>query len=208
MKKLFFVAVSLILTSSVFAQKEEGMPRNTFWFNPTQMFRSELNIGLEQNFGKNKTQSIGINGGFIVRGYANQTTLGGSATVQWRNYFTLSNTVGKKDGKHSFALFYMSPYGSFRYVEDMNNSIFIGYDIYGYPIYGEEKVYINTYGIGILFGLKFIVSEKFSFDFYFGGGAQYSVLSIDDTSGTYTSIFDFGYTGILPKAGIQFGMNF
>ncbi len=208
MKKVFFVIVSLTLSISAFSQKEEGMPLNTFWFNPTQMFRSEFNIGLERNFGKNRTQSIGINGGFIVRGYSNQTTLGGTATIQWKNYFTLSNSIGKKDGKHSFALFYMSPYGSYRYVEDMNNGIIIMYDIYGYPVYGEEIVYVNTYGAGILFGLKFIVAEKFSFDFYFGGGAQYSVLSIDDVYGTYTSIFDFGYTGILPKAGIQFGMNF
>ncbi len=207
MKKLLIIAISLMLTSSVFAQNEEGMPKNTFWFKPTQMILSEFNIGLERNFGKKNNQSIGINGGFIVRGNSNQIRIGGSATVQWKNYFTLSNSVGKKDGKHSFSLFYMSPYLSYRYMEDVTTTV-IGYDSSYNEITQENKVLVNTYGAGILFGLKFIISEKFSFDFYFGGGAQYSVLSDDSFSDYYYGIFSYGYTGILPKAGIQFGMNF
>lgn len=83
---------------------------------------------------------------------------------------------------------YFSPFLTGDYLED----------------YGRK---VTSFGGGALFGLRVAIAKRFLLDMYAGGGLRISAPSygyIDTDNG----LFGPGYSGIMLKAGVQFGINF
>ena len=57
---------------------------------------------------------------------------------------------------------------------------------------------------GIVMGVQYVMSNVLVFDFFLGGGIQYSVEAGNRRSTNYDARF---YTGVIPKIGFNFGVK-
>ena len=89
------------------------------------------------------------------------------------------------------------------------------YDIEGNYVNGEGYSYeivkqeydIKQIEGGVLLGLQMIFSYNFTFDFFIGGGLRVSDIDNKPINLLFNSL-ERGYTGIVPKIGLELGINF
>ena len=120
--------------------------------------------------------------------------------MQYR-YFVYTKTK-----ENSGLNIYFAPYLSYRYTEEIEP-----YSIPGlFDYYGPTKYYFNSFAGGVLFGYSFTIAKKINLDFNLGGGIRRSLgAHLKDNVNFYNqSIFDPGYNGITPRAGIDVGFKF
>ena len=74
----------------------------------------------------------------------------------------------------------------------------------------EKHIGINKFGPDLAIGLEMEPIERFILDIYAGVGARYSLVSYGDKSyiNDHSSIFDMGYTGIVPLVVLKVGVVF
>ena len=70
----------------------------------------------------------------------------------------------------------------------------------------EQNSYVRSYSGGLLFGVRMTGAEnRFTTSIWAGGG-----LKASDVAGNqdYKDIYKIGYTGMIPRIGIQLGISF
>ncbi|MCK9561091.1 MAG: hypothetical protein M0R02_00050 [Bacteroidales bacterium] len=74
----------------------------------------------------------------------------------------------------------------------------------------DKHIGINKFGPNLAIGLEMEPVERFIIDLYAGVGARYSLVSYGDKSfiNSHSSIFDMGYTGIVPLIVFKVGVVF
>lgn len=187
--------------------------KNNFYFNPFMVFTSVFQISYERNFGSG---SIMIVGGGILSENDSRSKKGFNTELHYRfKLYNYHETLGKISGypKHN-VIYYMSPYFQYK-----NQEINYTGNINGGWGWVDDNQQLNTsvksYGGGVIFGSKFIMYEKVTLDIFVGGSIRYSEFTSDsDNPDDYSwvsvtkGILSPFYTGVLPKVGMQFGINF
>ena len=208
MRKLFILLSLFLVSISSQAQK------SFLKISPFHFFDGTLKMSYERPISSDK--SINISGGFHLiedGGWNYGDQIGWMGEIQLRKYLVIQE---KKESKLSGI--YVAPYfkgGYFRYKED-NGYYLATYDNNGYYIediwhYNTDEYEIKNYNVGILMGAQIILSNIVSLEIFLGGGVQYA--DIEDIRGNLPyyyndTPFSRGYTGVVPKAGFNFGVKF
>jgi len=68
---------------------------------------------------------------------------------------------------------------------------------------------INKTGLDLRLGFTLSIRDKVFFDFYTGVGIRYSSINTfgDNVIETGNSVYDYGYTGVLPILGVKLGVG-
>jgi hypothetical protein len=67
---------------------------------------------------------------------------------------------------------------------------------------------IHKIGADVFIGYQLPIKKVFYIDAFFGAGMRYGISSQGSKSYYQQSIIDFGHSGIIPKAGVKFGLRF
>jgi hypothetical protein len=187
----YFAFLYLSGFSQVTDETNNKYRKNAFYIVPLPAIFNSFQIGYERTFG-NATKSILIIGGIIASGDSYYGESGVSEEIQLRFFLNDIRNSGKTD-KFKFA-FHFSPFLSHKYIERDRNTTY-------------EYDYLNSISSGIVSGMKGTFSH-FVFDIYVGGG--YKKTYFDKNNSRYGSgrYIDDGYSGVLPKIGIQLGFSF
>lgn len=176
---------------------ETKLPSTIFRLSPQHFIISTFHVGVEQ-FLPNKHSSFVIDGSVTAKGSNNR--LGGGGELQFRLYLTDWNDQKQERTKEGF---YMAPYAGYQYLEENEDFSF-------YPQSSSNPLYhYNSYTGGVIFGLQLFTHFKMTFDFFFGGGIKITKddLSIANRQSLTVDIFNPGYSGVYPKAGIILGLG-
>lgn len=199
MRKIFIVFLIIVSTSGAFAQilATANSPeyKNILKMSVSQFTHSTFQMGYERFF--NPTTSFFLSAGLSFEDSENSKTWGVRTEAQMRFHVF---TVIKPNESHRL---YFAPYLMNQYFETENK------------IYNNNGTYtwktdnFDAFGGGMLFGWSFSFANRINLDIYTGGGIR-KTLSYDETMNTYSSegVFDYGYSGIVPRLGIDIGFWF
>lgn len=198
MKKICIIIISLIISSSLFAQEENIVTKrnNEFRISFFQFFMSTFRISYERMF---SNSSIVINGGLTLKQNEFEEKIGGQGELQLRFY-----AVPAKES--SFEGIYTGPYLFYQYLDIKSYE-----DIWEFGISSHQERYrdfFTSMGGGIIIGIKIAAAERVTFDFNFGGGVRYTDNPSSNPSNNYNDIFQPGFTGVCPKANFSLGLKF
>jgi hypothetical protein len=183
----------LISFVTVSAQTDVNVGKNTFYLNPLPFYKNTFQVGYERKFGS----AIGVlfSGGYTLVANNDDGKRGGNGEVQFRYYFV------ERNGKTNCS-FYIAPYAKFNYMESTwwveNNQSDLIY----------KDIYVSAYNGGLLYGVKWMFKNRFTFDMYIGGGVQKSKINGEVLSPRKDVRYYGAITGFVPKFGFQFGYNF
>lgn len=192
MKKTCMILFLAMTTMFAFAQDEQQKSyRNYISFNPFQFFDNTFAMSYERFISDD--QSLSLEAGAIYEeGYRE----GFYGEFQYRYYIHDKQVWTDNNLKIFF-----SPYVQYKHVQT--------YESYWFYYEEDEVEYkINSYGAGILTGIKLTIIERLVFDLYLGGGIRRTNDFRDEDDNYYTDIWSDGYNGIAPKAGMRVGFNF
>jgi hypothetical protein len=210
MKKIILILSLAVVSNFSFAQQSDNSGGNEpsktiLYMNPFHFIGSTFSLGLESDFTKN---GILLVGDVTMRQNSSQESIGIGGEIQYRiDVKTVEQKPRKESGKTYLLDIYGAPYFKYKYFEaDYFDNVSI-FDIWG-NLVGNQQITINetvrNYGGGFVIGLRYTYYAKLSVDMYAGGGMQFS--EIDGDKGRYENIFDYGYTGIMPKIGMRIGI--
>lgn len=97
---------------------------------------------------------------------------------------------------------YFAPYLINQYVETESNN---------FSAYGNNQWQTETFdavGGGMLFGWSFSFANRINLDIYTGGGLRKAFHSGNNYLNYTENVFDVGYSGIVPRLGIDIGFWF
>lgn len=144
-------------------------------------------LGYERKF--NNNTSIVVNQGIRYNVY----NLGDYSEMQYRLYL---NPKHKNNRFVKIDAFYMTlPYVFYKYNDEASSRI------------GDDTHYYSeSYGAGILAGVKFSFGDKITFDFNLGSG----YVDAKSTKNRDYTFFDYtaNHKGIIPRGKILFGYKF
>ncbi|MFW6352134.1 MAG: hypothetical protein ACOC2E_07080, partial [Bacteroidota bacterium] len=187
MKKLCLIILLSVTSLFALAQNEpEKNYRNYITFNPFQFIDNTFAMAYERFISND--QSLSLEAGAI---YEEEYREGFYGEFQYR-YFIHDDVLWTDNNLKIF----FSPYLQYKYVEE-NESY------WGIDEMKEVEYKINSYGAGILVGLKLTIIERLVFDVYLGGGIRRTNdFRSEGDEYYYDGVWDAGYNGIAPKAGM------
>lgn len=200
--KPFFLIIilAILLWKPTFSQETEKTDyKNEIGVGFFQFFVNTFYMGYEHFF---NSSSIVINGGFTLYEDYYEEAIGGSAEVQYRFY---SRWANEKISFLQIDGLYLSPYANYKYIDLTEYEE----EWVGQTYHTTKKHHIYpSLGGGVLIGIKFFIVERLTVDFNLGGGVKYTFKEEERDLDYSYSLADPGYTGILPKANLVFGIRF
>jgi hypothetical protein len=190
---LLLLAGTLSTTAATTDTTSCYTPRAKFDFDVLPFFVSTLKLGGEFDMTNRSSLYIAPSFKYIDQDYEKEE--GYAIELQLRRY-----VYQKLVTKHSKQL-YFGLYGRFQYSR-------LEYEEY-VPRYPDEYDYqmrttdLRAVSLGVLVGLQYVFAENVFLDFYAGGGLR---KASDNAFDSY-SVFDAGYSGFTPKAGITIGFG-
>ncbi len=97
---------------------------------------------------------------------------------------------------------YFAPYIMNHYLETQTRN----YDNYGNYLWQTDN--FDAIGGGMLFGWSYSFANRINLDIYAGGGFRKTINYNPAILSINNSIFDYGYSGIVPRLGIDIGFWF
>jgi hypothetical protein len=199
MKKLFLSMLIAVSTSCAFAQvlATANSPeyKNILKMSVSQFTRSTFQLGLEHYIAP--TTSFYLAAGLNFKDSDQSKTWGLITEAQMR--FHVFTVIKPRTSQR----LYFAPYLLNQYFETENKA----YNSYGNPLWKTDT--FDAFGGGMLFGWSFSFANRINLDIYTGGGLR-KTFNYDDTENMYynESTFDYGYSGIVPRLGIDLGFWF
>lgn len=208
MKKILIVTLCLMATvakTQVTATSNTDKKfANSIMFSVTDFFNSTFQAGYERRLCPGS--GLFIDAAVSYRNNNGQRTEGYKGEIRFK-YYVYSAEKEKSAQSICFA-----PYFQYKYTEQIPDYYIMEYDMYPPVYYYPVKSYYNSFAGGVLFGVNFVVAKKIVIDAYLGGGIKrtYGAHMKDYSNYAYynNSIWDAGYNGIAPKAGIDVGFRF
>jgi len=184
--------ISVLLVSLVFAQTQptssSATYRNLFKISPSQFTRNTFQMDFEHFI--SPITSFQINAGMIYKD-ADYSRLWG-VQVEGQFKFHVFTQINPRDSHR----LYFAPYIQSQEIQSENQS-------YTGTLTSTEN--FSTISTGVLFGWSFSFANRINLDIYTGGGIK---KSFNSKSSYYAGIWDYGYSGITPRLGIDVGFWF
>lgn len=204
--KLAFLLVAIFICGAAFSQEEEGSyqleKKNEFRVEFFDLFFNSMIFHYERHL---PSSSVVLRTGPTIKVRDSQERIGFKGELQYRIYARPKYDNGYKG-------IYVGPYFTYSYLED--SRVYSTYTGSTYQLYDVKDMY-SSFALGFQGGIKLAISNTVSFDFYMGAGMRYSMKSNDNPFESQDThyyeddfVFDPGYTGLMPKMGISFGMMF
>lgn len=160
----------------------------------SQFTQSTFQIGYERFFDPNT--SFFLAGGLKFQDSDYEKSFGVRTEVQMKFHVY---TVIKPKVSHRL---YFAPYLVNQYMETEGEV----YDNYGNYTWQTDT--FDEFGGGMLFGWSYSFANRINLDIYSGGGLQ-KTFNYDENTNYYSDgIFEDGYSGIVPRLGIDIGFWF
>jgi hypothetical protein len=199
MKKIFLSILIVASASGAFAQilATANSPeyKNILKMSVSQFTRSTFQMGYERFVAP--TSSLFLAAGLSFEDSDYNKTFGIRTEAQMR--FHVFTVIKPKDSHR----LYFAPYLLNQYFETENMT----YDNNGNSMWQTDT--FDAFGGGMLFGWSFSFANRINLDIYTGGGIR-KTFNYDPSENTYynESVFDYGYSGIVPRLGIDIGFWF
>ena len=198
MKKIILVTLIVISASGAFAQilatANSPETRSLLKMSVSQFTRNTFQMGYERF--TNPTTSFYLAAGLNFEDSDNNKTWGIRTEAQMRFHVF---TVIKPKMSHRL---YFAPYILNHYFETEK----MMYDNNGNYFWQTDS--FDAVGGGMLFGWSFSFANRVNLDIYSGGGVR-KTFNYDNTNMYFNDgVFDYGYTGIVPRLGIDIGFWF
>ncbi len=199
MKKLITVLILTIYTSGAFAQilATANSPeyRNILKMSVSQFTRSTFQMGYERFINPNTSFYLTAGLTFQDSDYEKVFAVRNEAQMRFHVF-----TIIKPKESHRL---YFAPYLMNQYFETETQV----YDNNGNYFWQTDT--FDAFGGGMLFGWSFSFANRINLDIYTGGGLR-KTFNYDGDENTYYNddIFDYGYSGIVPRLGIDIGFWF
>jgi len=199
MKKTTLFVIALLGFATLNAQ--DILLKNS----PFHFADATFNLSIEKELDGEK--SVNYSGGIhlIEDGWNYDDEKGVTAEIQLRKY-----VLNFKNSESNLNGVYVAPFAKLSYfrMQDSYRDWYYEYDDAGYFVSETwEETTINASSksgqAGVVMGVQYIMSDVIVFDFFLGGGIQYSIEAGNRTS-NYGSRF---YTGVMPKIGFNFGVK-
>jgi len=191
MRILLFIFILLSINSFSQEKNYTEQPKNELKLSITGFFDNTFTLSYERKF-KNNT-SIIVNQGIKYNAY----NLGDYSELQYRLYLFLKH---KNNRFVKIDAFYMTlPYVFYKYNDQKS-----------YRIDNDTHYYYESYGAGMLTGVKFLFGDKITFDFNLGIGYVNTKTTNDYLSGLFFVNYypSNKYQGFNPVGKILFGYKF
>jgi hypothetical protein len=197
MKKILLVLIVVSITAGVEAQvlATANSPeyKNILKMSASLFTRSTFQMGYERFFQPNT--SIYIAAGMTFKDSESEKVWGIRTEAQMRfNVFTVINAT------QSHRL-YFAPYLMNQYFETESNNY-----SNSYPVWGKDS--FDAFGGGMLFGWSFSFANRINLDLYTGGGIRKTFNYKNNETYSDDNVFGYGYSGIVPRFGMDIGFWF
>ncbi|MBK7171633.1 MAG: hypothetical protein IPH84_00045 [Bacteroidales bacterium] len=195
MKKIVFLIAMITAAYVSNAQTQPSSSsetyRNIYKVSASMFTRNTFQMGFEHFF--TPTTSLLINVGMNFKDSDNERFWGFGAEAQLKfNVYTQINP------KNSHRL-YFAPY-------IMNNYEEVERTYWNNMGYDEWKTdSFDAVGTGVVFGWSYSFANRINLDIYTGGGIR---KAFDAENEYYNGIWDYSYSGIAPRLGIDVGFWF
>lgn len=197
-KNLLTVFILVIMASGASAQvlATANSPeyKNMLKMSAALFTRSTFQMGYERYFNPNTSFLIAAGLTFKDSDYEKVVGIRTEAQMKF-HVFTAINP------KTSHRL-YFAPYLLNEYYDTESNQ----YDYNGNYLWVTDT--FDAFGGGMLFGWSFTFANRVNLDIYTGGGLRKAFGYNSDVNYYDDSIFDYGYSGIIPRLGIDIGFWF
>lgn len=198
MKKLVFVLVFIISVSAASAQilATANSPeyKNILKMSVSLFTRNTFQMGYERFFQPNT--SFFLAGGLNFKDSDYEKDWGVRTEAQMRFHVY---TVIKPRESHRL---YFAPYllNEYMEIQNINNSSSV-------PNAWQTQTF-DAFGGGMLFGWSYSFANRINLDIYTGGGIRKTFNYINYNRYDNNGIYDYGYSGIIPRLGIDIGFWF
>jgi hypothetical protein len=195
MKRIAILTSFLLVTTLSFAQTQPTSTsseyRNLFKLSAAMFTRNTFQIGFEHFF--SPTSSFLIDAGMNFKDTDYEQTWGFGAEAQLK--FHVFNLIKPKSSHR----LYFAPYLMNNYEELKRGQ----YDLYGYENINDT---FDAVSAGVVFGWSFSFANRINLDIFSGGGIR-KAFNVDTNYGN-DGIYDYRYSGIAPRLGIDVGFWF
>ena len=198
MKKIFVTFIVIVLSHGAFAQvlATANSPeyKNVLKMSASLFTRSTFQMGVERFVDPNTSFYLAAGLNFKDTDFEKIWGVRAEAQMRFHVY-----TVIRPQESHRL---YFAPYLMNHYLETQNNR----YDING--IYSWQTDSFDAIGGGMLFGWSYSFANRINLDVYAGGGFRKTFNYNSNNSNYNDNVFDYGYSGIVPRLGMDIGFWF
>jgi hypothetical protein len=199
MKKSLIALLIVVSTSGAYAQilATANSPeyKNILKMSASLFVRSTFQMGYERFFNPNTSLYFAAGVSFKDSDY--EKVFGLRTEIQPRFHVF---TVIQPRQSHRL---YFAPYLANEYFE----TEYRDYSQSGYEVWTTDS--FDAFGGGMLFGWSYSFANRINLDIYTGGGFR-KTFGYDPGNTNYydDTVFDYGYSGIVPRLGIDIGFWF
>jgi hypothetical protein len=198
MKKILLALLIVISTSGAFAQvlATANSPeyKNVLKMSASQFTRNTFQMGYERFFNTNTSLYLTAGVNFKDTDYDKNWGFRTEAQIRFNVY-----TIIKPKESHRL---YFAPYIVNHYLEmEARNYNGSGQDVW-------QSDTFDAIGGGMLFGWSYSFANRINLDLYTGGGFRKTINYKSNDNYYSDGIFDYGYSGIVPRLGIDIGFWF
>lgn len=199
MKKIL-VAVIILLSmatganAQVLATANSPEYKNMLKMSAALFTRSTFQMGYERFFNPNTSFLVAAGLAFKDSDYEKVMGVRTEAQMKFHVFTVIQPKVSHR--------LYFAPYLLNEYYETESNE----YDFNGNYMWVTDS--FDAFGGGMLFGWSFSFANRINLDVYTGGGLR-KTFGYDSVNHYYDDgVFDYGYSGIVPRLGVDIGFWF
>ena len=202
MKYIFFLI--LLVFGFISLKAQQVILKNS----PFHFIDGTFKMSIEKEISKNKSINLSGDIHLVEDGWNYDNSKGLSAEIQIRKY-----VIGFNNSTYSLNGIYVSPFARASYfrMNHMGYNWFYDYDSLGNIIDWRQdftvKASSKSVQAGILMGSQYVLNDVIAFDFYLGGGVQYSKESGNRSQSNFGGNGLRFYTGVIPKIGFNIGVK-
>lgn len=197
MKKVLAVLIIIILAGNVRAQvlATANSPEynNILKMSASLFVRSTFQMGFEHFFNQNTSLNISAGMNFQDSDYDKNFGVRTEAQMRFHVFTVIKPTESNR--------LYFAPYLMNHYLVIERNNYYSSSSDNWY------KDTFNAFSGGMLFGWSYTFANRVNLDIYSGGGLR-KTFGYDEENNYSDGIFEYGYSGIMPRFGIDLGFWF
>ena len=206
-KSLLLIAYflfSYILLAQDNPEPSFNLPRTLLKISPFQFALQTFELGIEK-FNSNYSKSFNLSGGVRTGSDATDNGIGGNLELAYRKY-PAPMKIRSRNNHDSYQGIYYSFF--------LRGEYFKGDDKYYFGNSSFSTDYTatsNSIAPGFTIGYQRTFWQIIILDAYIGGGVKFSKTEFDpgppNNNYLYYTIFDPGYSGVIPKIGVKIGIG-